>query len=76
MRRPAPWELSLNLVTKRSQPNPARHPDPSPDAFLIPVMATLQQWVAEGSLALEDLAAFNNGEIGLWELAQRRSAAL
>jgi len=45
---------------------------PPGDAFLEPVIQTLEQWIAEGTLTGEDLERFNRGELLLWELTVRR----
>lgn len=50
----------------------ARVTAPPGDAFLAPVVETLERWIAEGTLTSDDLDRFNRGELLLWELTLRR----
>jgi hypothetical protein len=47
-------------------------PDTNPDLFIAPVMATLAEWLNEGSVTEENLAAFGRGEIDLGQLSGTR----
>jgi hypothetical protein len=52
--------------------SPMSLPDTNPDLFVQPVMATLAEWLNEGSVTEENLAAFGRGEIDLGQLSGTR----
>jgi hypothetical protein len=65
----------VNLFNKATRYQPTQL-DIEPGAYFLPVSATLCDWVADGSLRHEDLAAFNRGELNLGQLVEHRSRSV